>query len=257
MVWADIVKVSQLWESDGGAVAWQTNAVGNLSGNQTLDIFPDADPYGVFSRITNYGYTPLEHFRSGADDIAWTGFAAYTGYATPNTLTYAPLSHLNITDTGGAVKYFRYRSYLNQETTIGCREFAAFYAGTSYHGIMVDDGVNNADGNGADNFCRILSGRSGVTVGPTIYFQYRSGGGAVTTVTGPVLSPNAEFALVLQYGIGTRWSSWQTNFYILSEAGLDILGSVGSLTWTPARHGLWGITGGAYSSGVFDWFTEI
>jgi hypothetical protein len=49
----DSGKVSQLWESDGGAVAWQTDTAGQLTGNSTRDIFPQASANGLNARLEN------------------------------------------------------------------------------------------------------------------------------------------------------------------------------------------------------------
>lgn len=47
----DVAKISKLWESDGGAVAWQTDAAGQLTGNSTRDIFPQASTNGLNARF--------------------------------------------------------------------------------------------------------------------------------------------------------------------------------------------------------------
>lgn len=46
-----VPKISELWESDGGAVAWQTDAAGELTGNGTRDIFPQASTNGLNTRF--------------------------------------------------------------------------------------------------------------------------------------------------------------------------------------------------------------
>ena len=47
----DKAAVSKLWESDSGAVAWQTDTAGELSGNGTRDIFPQASVNGLNARF--------------------------------------------------------------------------------------------------------------------------------------------------------------------------------------------------------------
>lgn len=47
----DQARVSKLYESDFGAVAWRTDAAGGLAGNGTRDIFPQASANGINARF--------------------------------------------------------------------------------------------------------------------------------------------------------------------------------------------------------------
>ncbi len=243
---------SQVWESDGGAVAWQTDASGNLIGQGAIgvgDIRPQQDAGGLWIRYVNYGVTPEEHWKAGAADSTWTGWASYTGFATPSTQQYS--NSLFAFFHSSTARKFLYKPFINGQTLLRAR--AAITSGGEA-GVMVDDGVNNADGLGANNFVRwFIEGGSGNW---NFAMERRAGGGAVTKTTFGSLPPSQMYGIALHYGVGTRWTNWTAVAYSIGEStafAATVLTSVAGLAWTPARHGLYG--GPATNSrAIFDWF---
>lgn len=227
-------------------------SINNILQFEDADVFPDGDIYGLWGRKVNIGRSPLEHWHQNADVISWTGWAAYTGFVTPSTIEYnnSTLAFRH-SSTG---KKFRYRAFINAQAILYCR--CAADTGQQA-GLMVDDGVNNADGNGANNFIRWMvevpaSGNWNLAV------ERRTGGGAVTKTTYLSLPPAEFYTLALLYGSGTRWSNWVAVWYVIGESTVFAFtsqGSVSSQAWTPARIGLYGASGTNLRS-LFDWYHE-
>lgn len=249
----DKAAVAKLWESDSGAVAWQTNAAGDLLGQAGVDVRPNSDAYGLWTRYVNKGVTPIEHYSNGTEDAAWTGWASYTGFATPSTQQFSR-SAFGFYHSSTARK-FRYRAYLNHQAIIYCRVAAD---PGQLAGVMVDDGVGNADGLGADNFVRwMIEAASGGNWNYAV--ERRTGGGAVTKTTYASVPPAQFYTLALLYGSGTRWSNWAAYWYIMEESSLFSLFNLGSVTgqtWTPSRIGIYSGPG-ANLRGIFDWYHEV
>lgn len=223
------------------------------------DVFPDADDAGLFDRLVNWGRDPVEHFRDGADDIAWTGWAAYVGYVTPSSLIYSPSMYL--IGHNAAARAFRYI------TVTPAAETKHLYARVSatYRneiGIMIDDGVDAGDGQGANNFLRFYLTATAVIGVPINYeYQYRTGGGAVNTITFThTLIPNSFFGLWLRLD-GTFWTNWSARAQIIGEADISgalltlLSGVPGGRAWTPARIGIYyrNFSTSTLDRGVVDW----
>ena len=230
---------------------------GNIYQALSHDILPDNDNLGLWSRYVNYNRTPDEHWHQNADDLVWTGWAAYTGFVTPATITRTN-SRLTV-DNNAAAKAFYYRSYVNAQTYLYSRLSLSFAVKA---GLMVDDGVDNVDGNGANNFYRVYLESTASGTNWRMGRQYRTGGGGVTTTTYMTLNPDIYYGLVLLYGYGTRWASWGALTYTYGEPGeLDVLDSAvaaAAWNWTPARIGLyWEISaGGAGQKAIWDHYEE-
>lgn len=233
---------------------WYLNSANALISFNT-DIYPNRDAKGLWARFVNYGRTPDEHWAQGSDQITWTGWAAYTGFVTPATITRTDSQLL--VDHGSAARAFYYRSYINAQTTLIARVSLQVL---SEVGLMVDDGADNADGNGANNFSRFFLECPSATSNWNFATESRAGGGAVTKTTFFSVPPAAYYGLAITYGVGTRWSSWYTFCYLIGEAGQ--LGYVTYMpatnyNWTPAYHGLYyRNTGGATRGGMWDWYEE-
>lgn len=240
----------------GTPTGFYIDSSGNLkSSKTTMDIYPDNDTFPVWSRLINWlGYSPLEHWHQGSDELTWTGWAAYTSYATPATITKT--SSRLYADHSGATRAFYYRSYINAQTRLLVRVSVQTL---SEAGVMVDDGVDNVDGLGADNFTRFFIESTSTTSNLNLAMEYRTGGGAVTKVTAFSFPPGAYYGIAIIYGIGTRWSAWATYCYAFNENGsLGFITNTPNVAWTPARHGLYyRNTGGATRGGMWDWFHEV
>lgn len=233
------------------AGSWWYDAVG--------DVHLAGDANGLWNRIVNYSIDPAEHWRQGADELVWTGWAAYTSHITPNTITRAG-SQLQVYDTSSTGRLFYYRSFNNAETNL----YVLCHAGLGCHaGLQVDNGVNH-DANGAQSFVRWFIEWPAAANNANLAVESRTAGGAITKNTFLSLPPSDMYAIRLRYGIGTRWSNWSAFVYVgvknltpgVLAFNFTFLALVSGLNWTPARHGLYGNEGVANRSITWDWFDE-
>jgi len=232
--------------------------LGHIYLGTSQDVFPFDDAYGLFSRMVNTGFTPLEHWKQGADELTWAGFAGYTGFSNPPNTVTRSASRIGISHTGGATRYFYYRtgfsSLTNKQIFALCTPRVNAQAG-----IMIDDGVNNADGLGANNFYRVfLDWMGGATTYAVLTVERRTGGGAITTTTYQNLIPSVFYLLGIS-ATGTLFTNWSANTFYAKESPVSVLASTGGQTWTPARMGLYGRqnAAGMALQGLWDWWTEI
>ncbi|NIV33096.1 MAG: hypothetical protein GWN58_27705 [Anaerolineae bacterium] len=234
-----------------------TEKFGNIYLGSTKQVYEDNDSHPAWERRVNYGQGPQEHWPQGSDELTWTGWAGYTGFVTPSSITRTN-SFLTVSHSSAASAFY-YRSASGGTETLYARLGLTFAV---QGGLMVDDGVNAGDGNGANNFYRCMFYKPAGQHYIDIRREYRTGGGGVTTTTYSArLDATQMHSLVLLYGTGTPWTNWGGAVYLTGEgrASLSVAwdGAVG-FTWTPARHGLYF---GSFSAGtdrraIFDWFRE-
>jgi hypothetical protein len=230
--------------------------LGNIYQAAAKDVFAKGDDFGLFNRLVDANRTPGEHFRDGGDDLSWTGYASYTGFASPpSSASYATPSFLKVTHSA-ATRAFKYRSFINAQTFLIARVMAG---ATVEAGLMLDDGVDNVDGLGANNFIRAFIEYPTFTTNPNLAVEYRTGGGGVTKSTGLSIPPGQPLTIILLYGLGTRWSSWNFQVYILGGDGGFNFFTAGpdGFSFTPARHGLYFRCVSANNIGGYDSFEEV
>lgn len=221
---------------------------GNLYLASDRDVFPDADSFGLGDRIVTHGRAFSEHYRAGAEEQSWTGWATYTGFVTPDTLVYQN-SCLHMGHSSAPVRAFRYRAHSAGAST------HYIHCGVNYQakcGLMIDDGSDTGDGEGANNFVRVYFLTTGVTT--SIDVEYRTGGGSVTTVNyNPQLDPTQMHTLLLYVGYSGTWSygAYLYGSYQLSK----LIRWAGSMTWTPTRVGIYyeNASASTQNRGVVDW----
>jgi hypothetical protein len=225
------------------------------------DVYPDGDDAPLFDRFVNWGVVPGEHFRNFGDTLSWTGWASYTGYVTPASLTYTASLYTIGHDAGGLA--FRYITVTPdaEEKEIMARVAITYSADI---GIMIDDGVDTEDGEGADNFIRwyVTNGTS-ATRAPYLEYEYREGGGAVSTIsyTSYYLMPQTFYCLWIATK-NTEWTSWNPRIMIRGEADVSNEFSTffsslpATQAWTPARVGIYyrNLATSVNDRGVVDWF---
>lgn len=220
------------------------------------DIFPDGDIYGLWDRFINWGILPDEHWHQNADDISWVGYATYTGFTSTIGSSSTDHSSLKIS-VNPAASTFRYRASSNGADIYLRARCGLTYLSTS--GIMIDDGTSNADGKGANNFYRTYITQSALGGAVTAVEEFRTGGGAVSTNVGPTMPYGRPVGLKIAAIATTRWTNWLAQCSTIDELGeVRFTGGTGSMSWTPARVGLYAKhTGGDFGrKAVWDWYDE-
>lgn len=259
-IYAGDIRGSAGGRPDLGTTTW-AEKMGNVYLGTSRDIYPmhDADP--VFARLVDWGrnLATQEHFRQGADDLVWTGWANYAGFASPPDTVAHVGSVYRVAHAAAIRKAFRYRPYKNAQTRLWAK--IALTANT-IGGLMVDDGTDAGDGEGANNFYRVYLDAQTGTNNIRLVREYRTGGGALTTNAHAFyLDPVRWHGVILSYGIGTRWTNWGCAAYICGDSGFNRLvtwDAALGFAWTPARHGLYfeNLSASASNIAAFDWFEE-
>lgn len=229
---------------------------GNAYLTNGADIYPDNDVYGLWNRFVNYGFTPDEHWGQNADELTWTGWATYTSYVTPASIT-TNLSSYSVAHNNGVKSAFRYRS-----AATGAAIFLRARASVTFlntGGVMIDDGTDTGDGNGANNFYRVYIKQTALGGAFQVFEEYRTGGGAVTTNTGPTIA-YGQFSGIGLLTQGTRWTSWTAAPFTFGEAQsyVQFTGGTAAMSWTPARVGLYAKFSATDFGrrAVWDWYDE-
>jgi len=226
------------------------------------DVHPDDDDYGLFDRLINYGYDPIEHWRYGTDDDAgWTGWAAYAGFVTPTSRVrnYSTLSIAH----GSATRMFYYRTLAGAPTTLKTR-CRAYCWRTLDMGMMWDDGVDAGDNLGANNFFRYMVHVSATNTNARLRTEYRLAAGAITTTDYLVSTVAKQDGTgITMQATGTLWTAWSVFIFLEGEKTLPttplLIGTVGGagLNFTPTRIGVYAQSpGGLAIVGGWDWYDE-
>jgi len=237
--------------------------LGNVYLARCYDVYPDHDEYGLWTRLVNFGVAcPDEHWHQGADELAWTGWAAYVGYATPNNIQH-DYSQKRVRHNA-ATRAFYYRAaatdnniYLRQGVSLWLTTVGAI---TLHAGVMIDDGVDAGDGNGANNYYRVMVEATALTTNWNVRREYRVGGGApVVAVTAFSLPPGDLYCPVLVAKQNPDWTNWWAGMYYRRTNARETSIQIDNppFTWTPARVGLYYYVNGANNGfGLWDWYDE-
>lgn len=237
---------------------------GNIYQASTYDVYLGGDDYGFWHRRTNLGLTPIEHYRGAAEEASWVGWASYlnggaAAFITPGNLSYSTSRVVYRHDAADQMRAFRYRTAAIGALINICLRVAVSFG--CEIGVMMDNGVDANDGEGATNFYRFTLRSSATATDNQLRREYRTGGGAVTS-TIAMTFPATEFVTIRAIsGFGTRWSSWGAGVYYRGEHGQEGLFSYDSppFTWTPARVGIYwrGIAlASSVPRGIVDWYHE-
>lgn len=262
----DAGKVSKLWESDGGAVAWQTDAAGNLSGSAGLtlktdtiaestgaagvtvdgvlikdnDIFVDGDNYGLANRMINHNVIPTDHFRSGAIPTGYSWISDTDFDGTPGLVNYSIYGndHMQASVTTAGYKHFLAKS-TTPSSNIGL--YGKFSTGIiTEMGLRIDDGSNTT-------FGEIYV--TGAPANGTIRVDWRTASGTISTALIPA-GTMITLGLIYFHSTGTISGYIRTAYGSVSNiAGASFSSGV----LASARSGIFvGANGG--NSAVCDWF---
>lgn len=199
------------------------------------DVFPDGMSRGTARRIADHMFSSrVTHFPNGAIPSGF-GWASYGSMITPPNISQAD-------DYIGLAFNAANKGFLNKAVTSGASNWqnkaswGRFTTGlVTEIGLRVDDGTDN---NYAELY--VTGTLSNATI--RVDFRYRSGGGAVTTVTSGLIVPAGQFIslYLLCYWSGTQYFFYG---YILGEHGsaVNISGfNTPAITW-PGSAGNWGI----------------
>src|SRR4029079_3658406 len=108
---------------------------------------------GAFDRLINFGYTPDEHWDSATGTLSWTGYATYSGFVTPGFSTITRSTFQVAHNDVNPKRTFRYRPATTSGSIV-LRTRAAITFVTTV-GLMIDNGVDAGDGQGATSFYRV------------------------------------------------------------------------------------------------------
>jgi hypothetical protein len=223
-----------VWESGavvGGdaGLTWDGAALAS-TGTITAagDMFPTSAGAGIMARLANAGIAPYEHFRSGSmpAGFGWAG----APFTTPSSTTWSRNGdYLYLTPTSGG-RHFLYRSVTSYLGRLGyIRAWPTFGSGSI--GLRVDDGTDN-------NY--YLLWWKNITIGYwTPQVQQRTGGGAITTITGPEVVRGNILPLLL-FSNNTSGATHAPFPYVAGEGGvsLSLTSSGTGVTWVAARFGI-------------------
>lgn len=265
-VWRELIDANSDATFDAGVTVSTDNLDSVSSGGIAVaddleladgkDIFPDGQQFGLWNRNVNYGVSPDERWTNNSDDISWAGWASYTGFGTPSIISTT--NNIYRVANAGATKAFRYRAAsTGAHIFLRCRVSITYVVSA---GLMIDDGVDAGDGNGANNFYRAYITQSTLAGPVNLVEQYRTGGGSVTTNTSTGTVALGTFIGLRINTDGTRWTSWSLRPNYFGEAGeaVQFTSGVGAQTWTPARVGLYwvGTAVDGNRKGLWDWYDE-
>lgn len=215
---------------------------------------------GALNLLVNWGFSPDEHWSEGADQLPWTGWASYTGgsgaFVTPAFSTYSS-SYYQVAHNAAGKRAFRYRpAGTAASIVLRSRAGLTYVAGS---GVMIDNGVDAGDGQGATSFYRVYLRQAALAGQWTAIEEYRIGGGSVVTNIGPTVPYGQLQGVGLSCFSGGNWSSYSCTPFTFGETGrLQFTGGSPAMSWTPARVGLYAefsiVDFG--SRAVWDWYDE-
>lgn len=246
---AEYLKIWQLWESDGGAVAAQIDATGNLSMNGGEIYAEGENTVGTFSRARNRyaGLSLISHFQGGG-----VGGATFAGSPFDNapTTSYLNGSYFSIITTSLTGSFY-YKAPVAGWLTTGMSLLARSFlsSGATHVGIRFDDGTNN-------NYVMWLIDSVTATGSITLNAE-ESIGGSVTNSTYDVRLPAMEGVPLMLRITSLGGSSWRADYWVAGEipSGVGFVWKNGAtMTWTVSRVGLFvRKTGGTSRAGIFDY----
>jgi hypothetical protein len=189
---------SQLFESDGGAVAMETDAAGNVTveGTRNLsiaggDLYIAGDEAGVKQRVTNVFQSGItDHFDGGS--VSGFTWAAYAGFGTPTNIeatTYPSIALFHATNTNRSFGYVA-----TSGTSIIARLSSTLDVRS---GIRIDDASNS-------NYAEFFMEAPGFGSATLLRYRYAVGG-AVTGPTTLFTLPLNVFLILQLNRQGTNW----------------------------------------------------
>jgi len=252
---ADAAGVSQLevLDSAGVEVAY-VNSDGKVL--CALDMHPDSDGRGMFARFVNrLGISTYDdHFRSGVIPAGYAWQGAPFGGTPAILLSYSWKGEYLYYAPAGSTRYFLSRAVTNAAANWQNKNLQGRFdaGGNGRHGLRFDDGSDN-------NYVQVFATGEANNGTVTVTFQYRAGGGGITTVTSAINMPASEF-ITLHLRMYYSAPNYSAYGYIVGESGsaIGLTGFSVAVAWAPAagRAGLFGEdpVAGAANGVECDWF---
>lgn len=193
------------------------------------DVFPNADARGMMKRQINGSITPDDHFRSGSipADYAWQG-APFGALTSVNYSTNGDFMNMTIaTNTRSFMSRAVTNAAANWQLKNMYGRFAVALNGRS--GFRFDDGSDN-------NYAQIFVDGTANDGTETLKFQYRAGGGAVTTATCSIVVPAYTFLglRLYMYYTGGNYTAYGYLYQPEIGVGVSISGFNTAVAWAPA-----------------------
>ena len=219
------------------------------------DMHPDSDGRGLLTRLANrLGIsTYTDHFRSGVipAGYAWQG-APFGG--TAPTLNYNQSNDYLRCVPAASTRYLLSKAITNAAASWQNKSLQGRFNGrmNGRFGLRFDDGTDN-------NYAQIYATGEANNGTMSVSFQYRAGGGAVTTVTSAITMPGTEF-ICLKLLMAYSAPNYTAYGYLVCEDGSTnyATGFTVAVAWAPAagRAGLFvenpSVSGSAWQEA--DWF---
>jgi len=193
----------------------------------TLENYIKGDKAGTMNRLSDFGFTPTDHFRSGVIPTGFTWQGA--PFSTP-TVTYSLIGdYLQLVSNAA-----NQRSFLSMPITNAAANWQnkAFYARVSgrYYGqmgIRCDDGTD-------DNYVEFYLDSSAHNGMSTLKYKTRAGGGAPAETASAIVIPDLQY-LVLRLFSFYSGGNYYFYLYVVGEEGIQSTIAAAYLyTWAPS-----------------------
>lgn len=206
------------------------DASGHLKLPALGDIYPDSDGRGLMARLVNGGVAYDTHFR-GADTIpsgyAWQG----APFAAPSSSPYNALGDFIGPAIGTNSRGFMSRAVTNAAANWQNKSlYGRFTASVNGRcGLRFDDGTD-------DNYAQIFVDGTANNGTETIKFQYRAGGGGITTATSTIVFPSYTFFCLrlYMYWSGSAYTAYGYVYAPELAQSVGITGFNVAVGWAPA-----------------------
>lgn len=195
------------------------------------DVHPDSDGRGMFARVLNrLGIsTYTDHFRSGNIPTGYSWQGAPFGGTAP-TLSYNQSNDYLRCVPAASTRYFLSKAVTNSAASWQNKSLYGRFNGrlNGRFGLRFDDGTDN-------NYAQIYGTGEANNGTMSVSFQYRAGGGAVTTVTSAITMPGTEF-ICLKLLMAYSAPNYTAYGYLVCEDGSTnyVTGFTVAVAWAPA-----------------------
>lgn len=196
-------------------------------------------PAASIQQETLLGLTPDEQFTNDSDDLSWTGWASYTGFVTPSSITYKN-GVFRVYNSTAAYAQRNRPAATGDHIALRCQ--VKVFGPGAIVGVFIDDGSDYGS-NGADNFARAMVHKFQTTPAwyQTLIAQYRLLGSPTTKTPVTIINAPDNWMTIGIRTSGTRWTNWNADFFLINdEDEEEVINSyqMTGFNWTPSNVGL-------------------